>query len=511
MMMTQIRSKCTEFSRAIAILKFQSCSERVIIQSDKNEFAFAPNDRGVPVMRYWIETFGCQMNVLDSEAMAGLLTKMGYEKAKSPEEADIILINTCTVRQKPDEKVFAYLGEFAKLKQRKPNLILGVTGCMAQREGDIIKARAPYVDLLLGPRSVHRLPELIHIVREQRRFAEYLDLYDDPVPPDLVVRNSDIFAYITVIHGCNKKCTFCAVPTARGPEKSVPPEIVLEQVRQLVDLGYKEIILLGQNVNAYGHDLRRDEGRGTGDGKIDLAWLLERIDEIAAPAKVRVRFTTNHPNHMTDRLIEAMANLESVCEHIHLPVQSGDNEVLRRMWRGYTVERYLSIVEKLRARIPNIAIATDVIVGFPGETEEQFRNTLKLMEQVQFDQAFMFAFSPRPNTLAATFPDQIPEPVKKRRLRELIALQNEIQQRKNEREVGQVVEVLVEGPSEKNPNKLSGRTRNNKTVVFEGSPELRGKFVYVRTRKAYLWGFEGELVRRDNFETEPQMELLMVI
>jgi len=449
---------------------------------------------GVPAMKYWIETFGCQMNVLDSEIMAGLLTKMGYEKAKSPEEADIILINTCTVRQKPDEKVFSYLGEFAKLKQRKPQLILGVTGCMAQRESDIIKLRAPYIDLLLGPRSIHRLPDLIRVVQEQRQFVEYLNLYDDPIPPDLVVRNSDIFAYITVIHGCNKKCTFCAVPTARGPEKSVPPDIILEQVRQLVDMGYREIILLGQNVNAYGHDLRWDEGRGTGDGRIDLAWLLERIDEIAAPAKVRVRFTTNHPNHVTDRLIDAMANLESVCEHIHLPVQSGDNEVLRRMWRGYTIERYLSIVEKLRAKIPNIAIATDVIVGFPGETEEQFRNTLRLMEQVKFDQAFMFAFSPRPNTLAAAFPDQVSESVKKRRLQELVALQNQIQQQKNEREVGQIVEVLVEGPSEKNPQKLSGRTRTNKTVVFEGSPELRGKLVLVRTIKAYLWGFEGELV-----------------
>ncbi|GBC97547.1 tRNA-2-methylthio-N(6)-dimethylallyladenosine synthase [bacterium HR17] len=456
--------------------------------------------------RYWIETFGCQMNVLDSEAMAGLLTKMGYEKARSPEEADIILINTCTVRQKPDEKAFAYLGEFAKLKQKKPDLILGVTGCMAQRESDIIKARAPYVDLLLGPRSVHRLPDLIRTVQEQRRFAEYLDLYDDPVPPDLVVRNSDLFAYVTIIHGCNKRCTFCAVPTARGPEKSVPPDIVLEQVRQLIDLGYKEIVLLGQNANAYGHDLDSKWG-----GRVDLAWLLERIDEIAAPAKVRVRFTTNHPNHMSDRLIDAMAHLECVCEHIHLPVQSGDNEVLRRMWRGYTVERYLSVIEKLRARVPGIAIATDVIVGFPGETEGQFRNTLKLMEQVEFDQAFMFAFSPRPNTLAATFPDQIPEPVKKRRLQELIALQNEIQQRKNEREVGKIVEVLVEGPSEKNPKKLSGRTRTNKTVVFEGPPALRGKFVHVRTTRAYLWGFEGELVGDAAPDPTPNIELLAVV
>lgn len=441
--------------------------------------------------RYWIETFGCQMNVLDSEVMAGLLTRMGYQKAKAPDDADIIVINTCTVRQKPDEKVFAYLGEFAKLKQRKPHLILGVAGCMAQRESDVIKARAPYVDFLLGPRSVHRLPDLIRTVQEQRRFTEYLNLYDDPVPPDLVVRNSDIFAYVTIIHGCNKKCTFCAVPTARGPEKSIPPEIALDQVRQLIDLGYREIILLGQNVNAYGHDLPPVNGH-----RLDLAWLLEQIDKLAAPAKVRVRFTTNHPNHMTDRLIEAMAHLESVCEHIHLPVQSGDNEVLRRMWRGYTVERYLQIIEKLRTRVPNIAIATDVIVGFPGETEEQFQNTLRLMERVQFDQAFMFAFSPRPNTLAATLPDQVPEEEKKRRLKELIALQNEIQQRKNQREVGQVEEVLVEGPSEKNPQKLSGRTRGNKVVVFDGEATLRKELVLVRTTKAYLWGFEGQIVEQ---------------
>lgn len=463
--------------------------------------------------RYWIETFGCQMNVLDSESMAGLLTKMGYEQAQCPDDADIILINTCTVRQKPDEKAFAYLGEFAKLKAKKPHLILGVTGCMAQRESDIIKAKAPYVDLLLGPRSVHRLPELVRTVQEQRRFVEYLNLYDDPVPPDLIVRQSDLFAYVTIIHGCNKKCTFCAVPTARGPERSVPPDVILEQVRQLIDLGYREIILLGQNANAYGHDLRGawSVEHGAWNTKIDLAWLLEKVDEIAAPAKVRVRFTTNHPNHMTDRLIEAMANLESVCEHIHLPVQSGDNEVLRRMWRGYTVERYLSIIEKLRTKIPGIAIATDVIVGFPGESEEQFRNTLKLMEQVQFDQAFMFAFSPRPNTLAATFPDQIPEPVKKRRLQELIALQNEIQQKKNEREVGQVVEVLVEGASEKNPHKLTGRTRTNKTVVFKGDGNWRGKFVQVRTKKAFLWGFEGEVVGEGSAVPQPETELLAVV
>ncbi|MCS7224292.1 MAG: tRNA (N6-isopentenyl adenosine(37)-C2)-methylthiotransferase MiaB [Armatimonadetes bacterium] len=438
--------------------------------------------------KYWIETFGCQMNVLDSEVMAGLLTKMGYQPAREPEEADIILINTCTVRQKPDAKAFAYLGQFRRLKEKKPELILGLTGCMAQREAPIIKAHAPYLDILLGPRSVHRLPDLVRTVQEQRRLVEHLDLYDDPVPPDLVVRRSDLFAYVTIIHGCNKKCTFCAVPTARGPEKSVPVDQVLRQVDQLIEMGYREIILLGQNANAYGHDLPPVNGR-----RVDLAYLLEKVDEKAAPAKVRIRFTTNHPNQMSDRLIRAMAELESVCEHLHLPVQSGDNEVLRRMWRGYTVEQYLRIIDRLRETIPGIAIATDVIVGFPGETEEQFENTLALMEKVRFDQAFMFAFSPRPNTLAATFPDQVPERVKQERLRRLISLQNAIQQRVNESQVGEVVEVLVEGPGEKNLRKLTGRTRTNKTVAFDGDLSLRGQYVLVRTTRAYLWGFDGVL------------------
>ncbi len=439
--------------------------------------------------RYWIETFGCQMNVLDSEIMAGLLTKMGYQPAKGPEEADVILINTCTVRQKPDAKAFAYLGQFRRLKESNPELILGLTGCMAQREAPIIKAQAPYLDILLGPRSIHRLPDLVRTVQEQRRLVEHLDLYDDPVPPDLVVRKSDLFAYVTIIHGCNKKCTFCAVPTARGPEKSVPFGLVLGQVEELIDLGYREIILLGQNANAYGHDLPPVNGR-----RPDLAFLLEKINERTAPARVRVRFTTNHPNQMSDRLIRAMAELESVCQHLHLPVQSGDDEVLRRMRRGYTVDQYLRIIDRLRETVAGIAIATDVIVGFPGETEQQFENTLSLMERVQFDQAFMFAFSPRPNTAAATFPDQIPERVKQQRLRRLIDLQNEIQQRVNERQVGEVVEVLVEGPSEKNPKKLTGRTRTNKTTVFDGDPSLRGQFVAVRTTGAFLWGFEGVLV-----------------
>lgn len=437
-------------------------------------------------MRYYIVTFGCQMNVHDSEIMAGLLESMGYIPAQSLWDADIVLINTCTVRSKPVEKAFSYLGQLHKLKQRNPKMLIGVCGCMAQRDAELIKRRAPFVEILLGPRNLHHLPELIDQALKGKRPIEWRDLKEQPSPPTFVKRQSSVSAYVTIIHGCNRQCTFCVVPTARGPQWSVPPEIVLRQVEQLIEDGYKEIILLGQNVDAYGHDMK--------DKKVTLALLLRRIDEMAAPTKVRVRFTTNYPLYVTDELIDAIAKLESVCEAIHIPIQSGDDYILRLMRRGYTVGQYLSIVEKLRERIPEIAIATDVMVGFPGEREEHFQNTLKLMERVEFDQAFMFAYSPRPNTPAASMPEQVPRDVRLRRLRELIALQNEIQLRKNEHMLGQVVEVLVEGESEKDKMKLSGRTRTNKIVVFSGDQDLRGKLINVKLTKAYLWGFDGEVL-----------------
>lgn len=437
-------------------------------------------------MRYFIITFGCQMNVHDSEIIAGLLESMGHTPASSLEDADIVLINTCTVRSKPVEKAFSYLGQLRKIKQRKQNLLIGVCGCMAQRDAELIKERAPFVDLLVGPRNLHHLPELIEQAISCKRMVEWRDLNEQPCPPQFIKRRSSISAYVTIIHGCNRKCTFCVVPTARGPQWSVPPEIVLKEVDKLIADGYKEIVLLGQNVDAYGHDIK--------DRQVNLAWLLRQIDKLAAKSKVRVRFTTNYPLYVTDELIEAIGELESVCEAIHMPVQSGDDYILRLMKRGYTVEQYLRVVEKLRKRIPHIAIATDVMVGFPGEKEEHFKNTLKLMKEVEFDQAFMFAYSPRPNTPAASMPEQVSRNEKLRRLQELISLQNEIQQRKNEREVGNIVEVLVEGRSEKNERKLSGRTRTNKIVVFEGDEKLCGNFVMIKLNKAYLWGFEGELI-----------------
>lgn len=465
--------------------------------------------------RFFLRTYGCQMNVHDSERMAGLMAHEGFALTDDPTQADVIVINTCSVREKPEQKLFSELGAYRKLKEQNPHLIIGVAGCMAPREADTIRARAPFVDILLGPRSIARLPELVHKVELQRKPIDAIDLLDDPTPLTPVRRASTLSAWVDVIFGCDYKCTFCAVPSARGRERSRPPQDIFAEIDELVALGYKEVTLLGQTVNAYGRDwgYRLPNGQGSelrvlvdrSDGgiiplttqaarretqeRIDFAWLLAQIDRRAP--HLRVRFTSPHPQLFTDRLIRAIADLPTVCEHVHLPLQSGHNEVLRRMKRTYTIEKFRAIVEKLRDAVPGIAITTDLIAGFPGETEEQHQATLKLLEEIQFDQAFMFAYSPRRHTPAAAFPDQVPPDVKQRRLAEIIALQNEIARQKNAALVGQTFEVLVEGPSEKDPTKLSGRTRHNKTMVFEGSEDLIGQLVPVRATKGFLWGFEG--------------------
>ncbi len=455
--------------------------------------------------RFFLSTYGCQMNVHDSERMAGMMTHDGFALTDDPTQADVIVINTCSVREKPEQKLFSELGAYRKLKEKNPNLVIGVAGCMAPREADTIRARAPYVDILIGPRSIARLPELVRKVELQRKPIDAIDLLDDPTPLTPVRRASTLSAWVDVIFGCDYKCTFCAVPSARGRERSRPPQHIFDEIDELVALGYKEVTLLGQTVNAYG----RDWGYRLPDGKvhgaelplptphsplakaerIDFAWLLEQIDRRAP--QLRVRFTSPHPQLFTDRLIRAIAELPSVCEHVHLPLQSGHNEVLRRMKRTYTIEKFRALVDKLREAVPGIAITTDLIAGFPGETEEQHQATLRVLEEIQFDQAFMFAYSPRRNTEAADFDDHLPNEVKKRRLAEIIALQNEISRQRNEALVGQTFEVLVEGPSEKDPTKLSGRTRQNKIIVFAGSEDLIGQLVPVRATKGYLWGFEG--------------------
>lgn len=462
------------------------------------------------------------MNVHDSERMIGLMEADGYEAAESAENADVVVINTCAVREKPERKLLAELGHLKKLKKLNPKMVIGVTGCMAPRDGDVIRAKAPYVDLLIGPRSIAKLPDLVRKIELQRMSQplgsngrgvdgmdnlDAVDLFDDPTPVTPVKRASTLSAWVDVMFGCSFACAFCAVPSARGAEVSRPPEQILSEIEELDSLGYKEITLLGQTVNAYGRDqhyriplINRLAGRDARATEVleiddrertDFAWLLKAVDRIAP--NLRVRFTSPHPQLFNDRLIETIATTPSVCEHIHFPIQSGDDEVLRRMRRAYNFSQYRRIAEKLREAIPDVAITTDVIVGFPGETDEQFRATIRAFEEIQFDQAFMFIYSPRRHTEAFEFSNLIPKEVATARLMELVELANDMFRKKNEALVGREWEVLVEGVSEKNARKLSGRTRTNKVMVFEGSRDLIGRTVNVRADKGFLWGFEGTL------------------
>lgn len=466
-------------------------------------------------MKYFIQTFGCQMNAHDSERMAGMLDDLGYEPTGAPEAADVLVLNTCAVRERPEHKLYSELGALRKLKQTKPELIIGVAGCMAQREADSIRQRVPEVDILLGPRNLHHLP---HLIRQAQRGphrlqsardnvdipkADGLDLECDPTPVTSVRRSSAISAYIDIIFGCNFNCTYCAVPSARGREVSRRPGEILDEVRQLNDLGYREITLLGQTVNAYGHDLGRlDDGQ-----RLDFAWLLQQINKINP--QFRVRFTSPHPMYFNTRLIEVIAATECVCEHLHLPLQSGDNDCLSRMKRTYTIEKYKRIIDEARAKMPDVAVTTDAITGFCGETEAEFENTLRAFRDIEFDQAFMFAYSPRHTTVAWDWPDDVPAADKQRRLAQLIALQNEIARDKNRRLVGTSCEVLVEGISDKDAGRVRGRTRGNKLVLFPGDLQTYppGSLVTVRTEEAFLWGFVGTAAHVLQRPARPKMTI----
>lgn len=447
------------------------------------------------------------MNVHDSERMLGLMQADGYSVAESSADADVVVINTCAVREKPERKLLAELGNLKRLKKNNPDLIIGVSGCMTPRDGDTIRLKAPHVDLLLGPRSIARLPALVRQVELQRLSLPYghspdridaVDIFDDPTPVTPVRRTSTIAAWVDVMFGCSFACTFCAVPSARGPEVSRAPMHVLGEIDELVQLGYKEVTLLGQTVNAYGRDfhyrvpLTPALEKVTDDReRTDFAWLLRQIDSRAGG--IRVRFTSPHPQLFNDRLISTIAELPSVCEHVHLPLQSADDTVLKNMKRAYNYSQFRSIVDKLRKAVPDIAITTDVIVGFPGETAEQFRATLNSFEEIGFDQAYMFIYSPRRHTEAHDFAGMIPKEVATARIQELVETANNLFRRKNEALVGSEFEVLVEGVSEKNTRKLTGRTRHNKTVVFEAPKSLIGKLVTVKTEKGFMWGFEGRI------------------
>lgn len=437
---------------------------------------------------YHIVTFGCQMNVSDTERMEALLNAAGMRREENLLQADLILFNTCSVRQKAENRVYSHLGQLRQHRQAHPNKILGVCGCMAQHEGEALRQKVPYIDLVVGTAQIQRLPEMVAEIWRtgqaqvataipQKRTLPCLEAEEDLFPTR--VEDHPYKAWVPVMYGCDKFCSFCIVPITRGTERSRRPEAIEAQVRSS---GCKEVILLGQTVNSYGRKLPQP---------ITFADLLRRLNAIETLE--RIRFTSPHPADFTDDLIEAIAELPKVCEHVHLPLQSGDDEVLANMRRGYTVAQYERIYWRLRERVPGISITTDLMVGHPGETEAQHRNSLRTIERLRFDAAFTFAFSPRPHTRAARLPNQVPPEVKERRLQEVIALQNAITMERNQAHIGERHEVLVEGPSKKDPKKLSGYTRNHKLTHFVGPPSLVGQIVPVRITEAHIWGLGAVL------------------
>ncbi|OIQ08892.1 tRNA-2-methylthio-N(6)-dimethylallyladenosine synthase [Moorella thermoacetica] len=433
-----------------------------------------------------IITYGCQMNQRDSEMMADLLQDAGYEPVAREEEAGVIILDTCCVREKAENKVYGKLGQIEKLKSANPDLVIAVAGCMVQQPGvaEKIRQQAPYVDLLLGTGNLQELPQLIEEIKAMHRPRIVVGEQEGPVVEDLPRRRArGAQAFVTITYGCNNFCTYCIVPYVRGRERSRRPENIIKEVKELVDQGVIEVTLLGQNVNSYGRDLK--------DG-INFAGLLERVN--AVEGLKRIRYVTSHPRDFTPELVTTISRLDKVCEHVHLPVQAGSNRILELMHRGYTREHYLELVADLRRHIPGISLTTDLIVGFPGETEADFEDTLDLVARVQFDNAFTFMYSPRRGTEAATMPGQLPTAIKKERLKRLMELQNSISLAKNEALVGQEVEVLVEGPSKTDPDQLSGRTRTNKLVIFPGDQSLTGRLVRVRLTRAQTWLLKGEMV-----------------
>ena len=439
--------------------------------------------------KLYIRTFGCQMNEYDSDKMADVLGAAdGLEKTDNPEEADIILFNTCSVREKAQEKVFHDLGRVRHLKQKNPNLIIGVGGCVASQEGEAIVARAPYVDLVFGPQTLHRLPKLIAERKASGRSQVDISFPEiekfDNLPP---ARVDGASAFVSIMEGCSKYCTFCIVPYTRGDEVYRPLADVLAEVAGLAAQGVKEVTLLGQNVNAWRAPVDGESGE-----MADFAFLLECVHEI--PGIERLRYTTSHPREMTQRVVEAYARLPKLVSHLHLPVQAGSDRVLAAMKRGYTVLEYKSLVRKLRAARPDISLSSDFIIGFPGETEADFEATMKLIDDLGFDASFSFIYSSRPGTPAADMADDTPQDVK---LARLSRLQKRIEEQAaviSASMVGSVQRILVEGPSRKDPNELAGRTDNNRIVNFPGNPRLINNFVDVTIVSALPHSLRGEIV-----------------
>jgi tRNA-2-methylthio-N6-dimethylallyladenosine synthase len=428
-------------------------------------------------------TYGCQMNEYDSERVAGLLREREYELTNDESAADVILLNTCAIREKAEEKVFSKLGELRRLKATRPDLVIGVMGCMAQLQQATVLRRAPQVDLVFGSPAIARVGELVERARHERR--PVLETGEAPLvkitakPPS----GDRLKAFVTVMEGCEKHCTFCVVPRTRGRERSHPPAAIVAEIEGLVAEGCREVTLLGQTVNAYGRDLTPPT---------DLAELFARVNDVEGLE--RIRFTTSNPYNLTPKLIRAMRDVPKVCEWFHLPLQSGSDRVLERMNRGYTRARYLELIDALREVEPAMAFSTDVIVGFPGETEADFEATLEVVEQVQYDNVFVFRYSRRPGTPAATMPDQVPDDVKADRNRRLLEVAQRVGAVQSARLTGRTMEVLVDGASRRNAGELAGRTRCNRVVNFDGQGRVAvGEVVHVRVTDALPHSLRGTL------------------
>jgi len=433
-----------------------------------------------------IRTFGCQMNEYDSDKMSDVLKHShGLELTDDIDQADVLLVNTCSIREKAEEKLFHQLGRWKKLKTTKPNLVIGVGGCVASQEGDLILKRAPYVDLIFGPQTLHRLPNMLNDVLDKSQVSIDISFPEIEKFDHLPEPHSDTAsAFVSVMEGCSKYCTFCVVPYTRGEEISRPFNDVIREVEVLAEQGVKEINLLGQNVNAY---------RGLmDDGEIaDLALLIAIVAQVSGIE--RIRYTTSHPVEFSDRLIQAYAEVPELVSHVHLPVQSGSDKILGSMKRGHTVIEYKSKIRKLREIRPNISLSSDFIIGFPGETEEDFNNTMKLIDEMGFDKSFSFIYSKRPGTIAASLPDDVDQTVKKQRLGVIQDKLNENTEKISRLMIGSIQKVLVEGHSKKGST-LSGRTENMRTTHFQGNEDLIGQIVSVKITEGFANSLQGELI-----------------
>ena len=433
-----------------------------------------------------ILAYGCQMSERDAETLKEITRQVGYTSSEELETADLVVVNTCCVRESAENKILGKIGELKKLKEKKPKLKIAITGCMVQQPGalDRLQKRAPHVDIWAGTHNLHDFAALLQRVEQEGKVAEVCQEPKIAIESTPLAEKGKLRANVNIMYGCDNFCSYCIVPHVRGRERSRKPEEIIQEIESLVASGCREVTLLGQNVNSYGKEF---------SPAYDFADLLHNVDQISR--LLRIRYITSHPKDLSDKLIETVANGEKLCEHFHFPIQSGSNFILQRMNRKYTREYYLSRVQKIRELLPQASLTTDIIVGFPGETEEDFEQTLSMIDLVHYSQAFTFMYSKRSGTPAAMMEDQIPLDVKKRRLQRLMSVQNQASLAWRQPMIGKVYEVLVEGPTKTNPERLAGRTRGNELVVFSGNPEMIGSLIDVRIIEAGSWTLVGSIER----------------